>query len=145
MGAVRMSEHAGLTKRGCVIWLVVAVGVVALFWSAGGVFGLMHVAQGRNPWKYVAPTPERREQTLANAQVIIAALERWKAQRGEYPATLAELVRAELPEIPPSKIGDRIWNYSRPTPGRFVLDFFEGSIYQHTWWDSDKKQWDQDH
>ena len=129
-------------KWGCAL---VVVAVVALVWSMRGVYGVMHLLDGRNPWKYVEPTRERREQTVANAEVIIAALERWRSSRGEYPATLSELVPAELPSVPPSVVGDQTWNYSRPVPGRFVLDFFEGSIYEHSWWDSDKKQWEGDH
>jgi hypothetical protein len=132
-------------RYGCAISVAVLVAVVTLFWSAGGFYGLLHVMRGRNPWAYVSPTRERREETIARAELIIAALERWKACHGAYPQTLDELVPAELPVLPRSTIGDRRWNYRRPQPDRFVLDFFEGAIYEHSWWDSSVGRWDGDH
>jgi len=140
-----MIRHRNLKRWRFWLCLALASGLAVVFWTAGGAYGIMHLLDGRNPWRYVAPTAERREETIQNAEVIIAALERWKGQHDRYPGSLNELVPSELPAVPPSTIGDRTWNYGRPTPGRFVLDFFEGEIYEHSWWDSEKGQWEGDH
>src|SRR4051794_25455858 len=96
---------------GCGLAVVALLAVAVALWSAGGLYGLLHLSKGRNPWRYVSPTPERRAQTIAHADEIIAALERWKGKHGEYPESLAALVPSELAALPQSTIGDRKWKY----------------------------------
>ena len=128
-------------RRWTWVLILLVVGAIALWLCVGGIYGLTALLWGHNPTTLVPATPERSQETMRRADQIVAALERWRARNGEYPASLDQLVPAELPAIPESVVGDRKWKYSRIAPDHFVLEFFEGPIYEGSSWDSARGSW----
>ncbi|MGD0412594.1 MAG: hypothetical protein ABSC18_12940 [Verrucomicrobiota bacterium] len=60
-------------------------------------------------------------QTMVNQAQIVCALERYHLARGEYPATLENLVPEYIQRIPPDLIGGQPPHYRRTEDGKFLL------------------------
>ena len=60
-------------------------------------------------------------QTAVNQALIVCALERCRLERGEYPATLHELVPEFIPLLPPDPVTGEPMKYRPAGPGRFLL------------------------
>lgn len=86
-------------------------------------------------------TPERYAETRRRGEELIAALGTWKAREGRYPERLADLLPSDVSEFKPPLVGDGVWNYRRPSPEQFVLNFFVGPIYECDLYDSAKRDW----
>jgi hypothetical protein len=133
-------------RSGCFVSFgaLALVAIVAWF-TIGGATGLLALAAGHNPLTYVSPTTDRVRDTMQRAETIVSALEQYRIRTGGYPETLDSLVPQEMAVLPLPTVGYRRWNYSRPEPTRFVLQFFEGPTYQRSWWDSAEGKWGGDH
>jgi len=86
-------------------------------------------------------TDERYRTTVQTGDEIIAALERWRAAKGDYPDTLSALVPSELPELKRPQVGSGRWEFAHPAPGQFELGFFVGPIYESDLYESTKGEW----
>jgi hypothetical protein len=62
-----------------------------------------------------------RNQTLVNEALIVCGLERYRMARGQYPATLEELVPQFVENLPHDLIGGRPLHYRRASDDRFSL------------------------
>jgi hypothetical protein len=60
-------------------------------------------------------------QTAVNQALVVCALERCRLARGEYPATLHELVPEFIPLLPPDPVNGEPLKYRPAGPGRFLL------------------------
>jgi hypothetical protein len=58
---------------------------------------------------------------MVNQAQIVCALERYHLARGEYPATLENLVPEYIQRIPPDLIGGQPPHYRRTEDGKFLL------------------------
>ena len=65
------------------------------------------------------------DETKNRGDIVIQALEQFKATNGIYPATLGELTPSYLKEIPLPKWGLQQWIYERKTTGDFNLQVNE--------------------
>lgn len=79
--------------------------------------------------------------TRERAEVVIAALERWKAKQGRYPVTLEELAPSELAHVDPPLVGKGVWEYGRPQADAFELGFFVGPTYESDQFHSATGKW----
>jgi hypothetical protein len=68
-----------------------------------------------------AATTYTHIQTLANQAQIVCALERHRLARGQYPATLEELIPPFIEKIPRDLIGGELPHYRRNADGTFLL------------------------
>lgn len=82
--------------------------------------------------------------TLERAEVVIAALERWKVKQGRYPVTLEELVPSELARVDPPLVWKGVWEYGRPRADAFELGFFVGPTYESDQYRSLTGKWSVD-
>ena len=74
---------------------------------------------------------------------IIAALEKYKAERGLYPDTLTQLMPSYMRQITQPRYGERRWDYVHYCKNdSFALYMWGRKAYQDGYWyDSDKKAW----
>jgi hypothetical protein len=110
-----------------------------------GSYGIVLLFEGKNPLAFTAPTRENAAQSRERGQVIVDAIHRYHKDRGEYPASLDDLVPSQLQVVEQPTVGDRRWTYTRPDTDRFILDFFVGPIYEHERYDSKIGSWKVDH
>jgi hypothetical protein len=65
------------------------------------------------------------EATEKRGDSIIAALEAYRAQHGEYPKELQDLIPQFAEAVEPPLVGDRKWVYIRLVPNQFDLSIKE--------------------
>jgi len=132
---------ASRLRRGAIKTIVVLIGAFAVFFALTWKSVVHQWLWGPPQLTY---TETGYQTTRERGAEIVAALEKWKATRGEYPADLAELVPIELAAIEPPLVGHGWWQYKRIAPDRFELRFFVGRIYESDWYDSAKAAWQVD-
>jgi hypothetical protein len=62
-----------------------------------------------------------RHEAARRATRLMIALNRFRAERGQYPEALGELAPAYIAELPPDPFGAPSFGYRREAPGRYVL------------------------
>lgn len=126
--------------RVVVAFALLATGIALL--AAGGVDGwLAFYSKGANPFRNVQGTPERLRETETRGDEVCAALERWHAAHGTYPANLGMLVPSELASIQTPVVGMGRWEYTLLPDGRFRLGYWIGPFYQRGWRDAGSREW----
>ncbi|MFI5301565.1 MAG: hypothetical protein ACHREM_26045 [Polyangiales bacterium] len=91
----------------------------------------------------VATTANRRLATR-RASVIVAAIERYRAERGSYPETLHSLVPTYMPDVPRAKwtLGFADFKYwPRPEQGDATLFWTDIPPFGRPTYSSKRKQW----
>jgi hypothetical protein len=75
---------------------------------------------------------------------IIAALEKYKEQRGSYPDVLSELEPSYIPKITPPRYGEKRWNYTHYCKNdSFGLAMFGRRLTDDDYvYSSDRKKWE---
>lgn len=85
------------------------------------------------------------DRVAVEVQPMIAALEEFRAEHGRFPAELAELIPAHLPEVPRARIGlfGRKFEYYGRDGSSYHLEFDVGAgIFQ--FYDSTTRTWRSD-
>ena len=122
---------------------VLALGAVAFF-AIGGTYGIAAIVFGRNPFLLTPPTRGKVEESRRRGDEIIAAMSRYREEKGEYPEDLAELVPEYLVELRQPLVGPRRWGYVRDEEKGFVLSFFMGPMYETWWYEGKAGEWQVD-
>lgn len=136
-----MKKKTRAIVLGVVLLLLLGTPVVVwLGWGGWWVFIFSH----ENPFTYLPETEGAIRATHASGDQIVAALERWKAKTGSYPASLVKLVPSELVSIPQPDVGNGKWSYTLRTAQSFQLLVWVGPDYESDWWRSDGGHWDVD-
>ncbi len=88
------------------------------------------------------PVSQRqRAGSIAAAQPVLAAIERFRAQRGAYPETIQQLVPAYLPADPRTRMGfSGTPFYLRSKPAGLTL-YFDLPAAMRCSYDSESKRW----
>ncbi len=83
----------------------------------------------------------QRAGSIAAAQPVLAAIERFRTERGAYPETIHQLVPAYLPVEPRTRMGFNGTPFHlRSKPGKLTL-YFDLPAAMRCSYDSDSKQW----
>lgn len=133
-----MQQKTKVIIFGVAVLLVLSVPVIALLGRGGW---LAFFFNHENPFTYIPETEQAIKETHARGEQIVAALERWKAITGKYPASLDLLVPSELASIPRPVVGNGIWKYTTPGDQSFRLRSWVGPDYESDYWDSGAKDW----
>jgi GAF domain-containing protein len=106
-----------------------------------GILWMAHV-RANDPW-----SDSRIEESKAIGDEIVAALEKYKADKGIYPAKLEDLAPRYLGRLRAPTAGTQQWDYVRTSGGRFYnLGFYEsteigsphyGRFSENDYWDYD--------
>lgn len=79
--------------------------------------------------------------SIAAAQPVLAAIERFRTERGVYPETIHQLVPAYLPAEPRTRMGFNGTPFHlRSKPGKLTL-YFDLPAAMRCSYDSESKQW----
>jgi hypothetical protein len=89
---------------------------------------------------------QRKAESMALGDGLVAAVERYKADHGRYPGGLDELVPAYLTEVVPPTAGTRAWDYNCSADGtKFVLRFSVAGGYPKCYYQSGEfRAWGED-
>jgi hypothetical protein len=79
---------------------------------------------------------------MKRGAAIIAALEAYRVDKGDYPKELKELVPHYLKRIDPPPAGDRTWTYERRFADQFDLSVREPESARELYYWSKWPQWD---
>lgn len=123
-------------------FVAVIVGIISRRWRVTFYFGTAVFIIFSSSWAARFISTRQREASIAAAQPIIAAAERFHSSTGAYPQSLSDLIPAYLPTEPRTRMG------FRGTP--FALssgsDRFHVTFALPAWmlcsYDSKSKQWD---
>lgn len=123
-------------------FVAVIVGIISRRWRVTLYFGTALFIIFSSSWAARFISTRQREASIAAAQPIIAAAERFHSTTGAYPQSLSDLIPAYLPTEPRTRMG------FRGTP--FALsagsDRFHVTFALPAWmlcsYDSKSKQWD---
>ena len=82
------------------------------------------------------------DQSIGNE--IIAALEKFRHEKGHYPTQLSELVPKHIPEIKSPSYGEKRWDYNyKPGEDFFGLYMWGKKAYHDGYlYSSQRKQWE---
>lgn len=130
-----------MRKRTLIILLATALlgGIAAYLFSTRGVTRVLMYGPFVDP---LLPYSDAAYQnTRARATALVAALETYKGDHGEYPGSLQELTPALMTRVDPPLVGTGRWKYRRPAKDHCVLAFLVGPTYENDTYDSAKQAW----
>jgi hypothetical protein len=88
-----------------------------------------------------------RQASIADLQVgdqIVAAVEKYRADHGQYPETLSQLAPTYLPSVTPPRYGSRKWDYvTYRDRSDFALFYWGSRPYQDGYaYGAPEKKWE---
>ena len=122
-------------------FVAVLVGIILRRWRVILYFGATLFLVFSASWTARFISERQREASIAAAQPIISAANRFHSNTGAYPQSLYDLVPAYLPTEPRTKMGFRGTPFSLSTgPDRFYVTFALPAWKLCTY-NSESKQW----
>jgi hypothetical protein len=122
--------------------VAVVIGIISQRWRVTLYFGVALFVVFSSSWTARFISERQRQDSIAAAQPIIAAAERFYTASGAYPQSLDDLVPAYLPAEPRTKMGFRGTPFVLSSrPDRFYVTF-ELPSWMLCTYDSQSKQWD---